>query len=43
MHHVEIAYVFYVNDEFLTVNSLELVYPYKKASTVYAGYSEDWL
>ena len=34
MHHVEIAYVSYFNDELLAVNSLELVYRYKKASTV---------
>ena len=36
MHLEEIAYVSYVNDEFLAVNSLELVYRYKinKASTV---------
>ena len=30
MHHVEIAYVSYFNDEFLAVNSLELVYRYTK-------------
>ena len=36
MHHVEIAYVSYFNNEFLAGNSLELVYRYKKkAPTVY--------
>ena len=29
IHHVEIAYVSYFNDEFLAVSSLELVYRYK--------------
>ena len=39
-HHVEIANVSYFNDEFLVVNSLEIMYRYRKG--FYSTCSDNW-